>query len=247
MKLKDILTPSFKTLMGAIHRSPNLSVVEACRADDSDFCREVVASGCLTQEQMAHAAARYQLGKSRSGRCIFWMIDESGIVRDGHIGDSWASVMLKNREPELLKDWHVKHCLFGLHTLPRLTGAYCHPSQGEGRAVCVVEKEPSAVILSELFPDCIWLASVYPMNLNVFSFKCLQGYQVMLFPSTDETMDTYLFWLETAQQIRRSYPIDMTVSSVLEDHATPEQKAARIDLAGFIGASLVKREQQAGE
>ena len=119
MRISEIMTPSFRELRKelGIHEERKGSMVELCRSNDSDFCREVVARGWLTEEQMAHAAERYRLGRSRSGRCIFWMIDETGRVYDGHIGNSWVSAMLKAREPELLKDWHTEHCLLGLHQL----------------------------------------------------------------------------------------------------------------------------------
>ena len=100
--------------------------------------------------------------------------------------------------------------------------------------VCVVEKERSAVILSELFPDNIWLATVYPMNFSVFSFQPLCGHSVTLFPPTDETMDSYLYWMEVADQARRQYRLHISVSNVLELHATPEQKRRKIDLVDFL-------------
>ncbi len=198
---------------------------------DSDFCREVVSNGWLTEEQMAHAAERYRLGKSRSGRCIFWMMDEMGIVRDGHIGDSWASLMLKAREPKLLSWWHADHCLFGQHLLMH---DVCHSENEVMLPVAIVEKESSAVILSELYPECLWLASVYPMNFNVHSFECLQNRQVTLYPPTDETMDTFLAWEELAYQARRKYQLDVVVSDILEQHATPQQKAAMKDILEYI-------------
>ena len=67
MKLKEILTPSFRDC----HRG---SAPVAVASDDSDFCHEAVAKGWLTKEQMRHAAMRYQLGRSRSGKTIYWMI-----------------------------------------------------------------------------------------------------------------------------------------------------------------------------
>ena len=215
MKLKNFHTPWWSDF-----RKPQQPMVVV--SADSDFCQETVTRGWLTKEQMAHAAARYQLGKSRSGRCIFWMIDETGIVRDGHIGDSWVSVMLKAREPELLSHWHAGHCLYGLHLLK------------EAGAVCIVEKESSAVILSELFPDSIWLASVYPMNFNVCSFEPLCGREVVLFPSTDETMDNFMVWEELADQARRSYHLHIVVQDILERQATADQKRRKIDLVDFL-------------
>ena len=236
MKISEILTPSFRSLREQLGFSKERKpMVESCQASDSDFCRETMDRGWLTEEQMAHASERYRLGKSKSGRCIFWMIDELGQVRDGHLGDTWVSVMLKAREPELLRDWSVSHCLFGLHLLlaeeePQ-EGIDCRTTM---TPVCVVEKERSAVILSELFPNNIWLATVYPMNFSVFSFEPLCGHSVTLFPPTDETMDSYLYWMEVADQARRQYKLHISVSDVLELHATPEQKRRKTDLVDFL-------------
>ena len=178
-----------------------------------------------TEDWSASTAERYQLGTSKSGKCIYWMIDEQGSVRDGHIGDAWASTMLKQRAPKLMEAWHPQHCLFGQHLL----------SEGANdRPVCIVEKERSAVILSELFPDFLWMASVYPANLHLRAFEPLRGREVMLYPSTDLTMSNYVAWLELAVQVRETYHLHITVNDILEQYATPEQKAAEIDLVDFL-------------
>lgn len=75
MKLKDILSPSFKD-----YQKPMMPMVVVDY--DSDLCREVVANGWLSEEQMHHAAERYRLGRSKSGKTIYWMIDEMNQVRD---------------------------------------------------------------------------------------------------------------------------------------------------------------------
>ena len=233
MKLKNVLSPTLKDF-----QQPETPMVVV--STDSGFCQETVARGWLTAEQMARAAARYRLGKSRSGKCIFWMIDRQGIVRDGHIGNSWASEMLKNREPELLKDWHTSHCLFGQNLLmedgrskmedvKRTSAIRLQTSN-----IALVERERSAVILSELFPEQLWLASCYLLNLTVENLEPLQGHHVTLFPPTDPTMTTYVTWLEVADQAHRQLGLDISVSSILEDHATPTQKEARIDLVDML-------------
>ena len=242
MKIKDVLTPSFKELCRQLGFPQNLNPeVRNCQSCDSDFCRDVVARGWLTAEQMEHAAGRYRLGRSKSGRCIFWMIDEHGKVLDGHIGDSWVSVMMKARDHRLERNWPLCHCLFGQHLLQSPDDQ----DRTEGRIpVCIVMKESSAVILSELFPDSIWLATVYPMNFDVFSFRCLQDHDVTLFPPTDETMDTFLAWDELADQARRKYfssgRCSVVVQDILEQQATPDQKARRIDLVDFLFESPPK-------
>ena len=287
MRISEILTPSFRELRQELGLPrPAKAVVQV--SADSDFCRKVVARGWLTEEQMAHAAERYRLGRSKSGRCIFWMIDEMGRVYDGFEthplplpewrgvysseghGIEWVSTILKAREPELLKDWHTEHCLFGTQMLnltrksqktqkrlrdeseghtertdsyigrplaskseENLIKPHAVPSDCTD-VVAVVESERSAVILSEVLPEYIWLASVYPMNLNVRTLQPLCGRRVVLFPPTDETGETFLAWVEVADQARRVLHLDISVSTVLEERATEDQKRRKIDLIGFI-------------
>ena len=230
MKLKEILTPSLSDV-----RKPSVPLVTV--SADSEFCQEILAKGWLTEAQMRHAAMRYQLGKSRSGKTIYWMIDEQGHVRDGRIGTSWVSQMLKAREPLLLKDWHACHCLFGmqLKTREAQESVLLGRAQGGGKApIAVVERELTAVVMSELLPDYTWMAAMYPANLTPESLMPLRNRSVTLFPHTDSSMDNYMAFLELADLLRRECQMEITVSSVLEDNATPEQKERCIDLLDFI-------------
>ena len=258
MKLKDIFSPSFKDYQQSI--GP-MVVVEY----DAELCQEVVSNGWLSEEQMRHAAERYRLGKSKSGKTIYWMIDEMGVVRDGHLADSWVSSILKAREPKLLQSWHPSHCFFGQHLLCHteitdttdLNSCHlcnslfesvalrtCSTKKGsvgsvrsvcDNKPICVVEAERSAVILSELFPESIWLAYVYPANLTVDLFASLQGRSVTIYPQTDPCMDIYLSFLDLVDSVRRCYPsIDIFVDRILEDNATDEQKQRMIDLVDFL-------------
>ena len=218
MKLKDILSPSFKDYLKAI--APMVVV-----GWDSDLCQEVVSNGWLSEEQMRHAAERYRLGKSKSGKTIYWMIDEMNQVRDGHLGDTWVSSLLKAREPKLLQSWHPGHCLFGLHLLTVV----------ENKPICVVESEASAVVLSELFPESIWMAYAYPANMTVDLLEPLQGCIITIYPQTDPNMEIYLSFLDFADTVRRVYPsMDISVENILEENATEEQKQRNIDLVDFL-------------
>ena len=301
MKLRDILSPSFRD-----YRRPHTPLVVV--ATDSDFCRETVDSGVLTAEQMAHAAARYRLGKSKSGRCIFWMIDEAGKVRDGRIGNEWVSAMMEAREPVLLKECRTVHCLYGLHLVHTENNGHTestdsaervitntnhtnstnikgrtdltdltesntidtrikghtestervitntnntnntnikgrtdltdhtdnNTTDSRGKSVCIVDDERAAVILSELFPECLWMAAMYPLNMNVRQLEPLRGRHVVLYPHTDSTMSHYVCWLEIAETARQRLHMDVTCNRLLEDYATEEQKGREIDLVGFL-------------
>lgn len=232
---------------------PSIKMVEACRADDFDFFYPFIDAGRLTIEQMHRAAARYHLGKTRSALPMFWMIDDQLDPLDAHIStDGWISSMLKSREP-LLHHWRPMHCLFGLHLLSdgslrsksyKIDTKY--PMQQESiiegslrsksnnLPIAIVESEASAVVLSELFPEVLWMAYATVEHLDVELFAPLQGRTVTIYPCTDPSCSTYLFFLDLAEAIRGRYDLYITVATILEDHATPAQKERCIDLLEFL-------------
>ena len=264
---------------------PSMRMVEACRADDFDFFQPFIDAGRLTAQQMHRAAARYHLGKTRSGKPLFWMISETLDPMDAHIAsDDWLSSLLKARQP-LLQHWCPTHCLFGQHLLSTLnspttlrstfgrfdTSKNSKPSaRPEGtlhtwrtlnselytlnsklsttlntelytlnsKPVAIVESEASAAVLSELFPEVLWMAYATVEHLDVALFAPLQGRAVAIYPSTDPSASTYLFFLDLAEAVRQRYDIHISVASILEDLATPPQKDRCIDLLGFLRESL---------
>ena len=265
---------------------PSMPMVEACRADAFDFFLPWIDNGRLSVAQMQRACERYYLGKSKSGKAIFWMIDDMLQPLDAHIGANWVSEMLKNREP-MLEYWPVEHCLFGLHLLcpaERISPAEIAEmaemasqakrlsptemteiterdksltdgtdytdkiSQGEKisaisaisagqkniEPICVVESEASAVVLSELFPESIWMAYATIGHLTPDLFAPLEGQTVILYPRTDSTLSTYLFFNDLVDQTLRLYDLDLSVDTTLEDYATAAQKEREIDLVDFL-------------
>lgn len=100
--------------------------------------------------------------------------------------------------------------------------------------VAIVENEQSAVILSELFPESLWMAYATPSHLCPELLAPLLGHTVTIYPRTDETMSTYLFFLDYADVVRRRYSLDLHVDDTLENHATPDQKSRCIDILDFI-------------
>ena len=200
---------------------PSMPMVEACRVDAFDFFQPWIENGRLSVAQMQRACERYYLGKSKSGKAIFWMIDDMMEPLDAHIGANWISEMLKKREP-VLEYWPVEHCLFGLHLL-------CHAGP-----ICIVESEASAVVLSELFPEAVWMAYATIGHLTPDLFAPLEGQTVILYPRTDSTLSTYLFFSDLVDQTLRLYDLDLSVDTTLEDYATKEQKEREIDLVDFL-------------
>ena len=235
MKWNDIFCHSFKALRKQVEPEtrkqvdfmlPSRPMIEACRADDFDFFQPFIATGNLTIEQMHHACERYCLGKTKSGQPIFWMIDDLLQPLDAHIGDNWISNLLKQREP-LLTYWKVQHCLFGLHL----------GSDPSDSPISIVESEISAVILSELLPESIWLAYATTAHLVPDLFAPLEGRQVTIYPRTDPTMSTYIFFKDLATLTRQQYDLDLEIDTTLEDRATEAQKERCIDILDYISES----------
>ena len=236
---------------------PSMPMVKACRADEFDFFQLFIDAGRLSVEQMHHACQRYFLGKTKSGQPIFWMIDDMLMPLDAHVGSTWISSLLKAREP-LIASWQVTHCLFGLHLLchtdltdrtdfdcpaepmehamQNQISAISFISAGPSKNICIVESEISAVILSELFPESLWMAYATAPHFTPELFAPLQGYSVRIYPRTDPVGDYYLASLELADQVHRLYDLDITVDSTLEDHASPFQKDRCIDLVDFLSS-----------
>lgn len=210
------------------------TLVEKSLSTTSTFCQSLVSQDYLTTPQMHHAADRYRLGASKEGRVIFWEIDEQQRVHTGKLmhyqpdchrdkthNPTWVHAILKDQLPE---GFNLQHCLFGLHLL------------SDNKAVCIVESEKTAVILSELFPDFIWLSCGGLQMFKPELLAPLVNHKVVIFPDTDETGEAFKAWSDKAKQATKLYPFQypLRISSILELHATPEQKARKIDLVDFL-------------
>ncbi|MBP5798811.1 MAG: hypothetical protein J6W43_02735 [Prevotella sp.] len=252
MKLKDLPIHSFKTVGRQI--GLDARVVDGrlqvrrllprplwaqCLSSKSSFCRAVVQSGLLTHRQMVHAALRYRLGRSKDDGVIYWQIDRMGQVHDGKLmwygpdchrlknrHATWVMYLLKQHYAIPQEAFQPTHIFFGSHLL------------SEKECVAIVEAEKSAVILSELYPQCLWLAAGGLGEVQPYKFLPLRNYKVILFPDTDLEGRAFTKWYDAAQTVMKSFfwPKDnpIRVSPILERHATPDQKRRKIDLVDYI-------------
>lgn len=267
MKLSEIFSPTFKSIgeeLGIkveifdgrlITWSPRwrqaLSV-------ESEFCKALVACGYLTERQMLRAALRYRLGATKTGGVIYWQIDNHEETYEGKImhylpnchrnkarNADWVGSALARRY-----GWGkgtARHCFFGLHQLSKSRFGYTdavkqideryEPLRVVGGDVAIVEAEKTAVILSEIYPQYIWLAAGGLTQLQLDKFRPLRGRNLILFPDTDPTGKAYKLWYETAQTVQNqlfwedSPPIH--VSDLLERQASEDQKQRKIDLVDY--------------
>ena len=102
------------------------------------------------------------------------------------------------------------------------------------KSVCVVEAEKTAVIMSEVYPQFVWMAAGGLSALSAEKLRPLRDHKVVLFPDTDPDGTTYACWKAIAKEASRSFLSPVYVSPLLERQATPEQKAAKIDIVDLL-------------
>jgi len=239
----------FTTLPTAntIHRIDYKWVERFGQGQDSSFHRSVVASGLLTAEELQAASEIFHLGTTKDKRVVYWQIDAEGRVRDGKLmayderchrvkpgeHDTRSSVSWAGYEFTkcglLDKDWEATHCLFGLHQL----------NSRPDDTVCIVEAEKTAVICSQKFKDCIWMAAGGLEQLSLDKLRPLVGRQVIIYPDTDPEGEAFRKWYDIAWRARCELEMDIAICDVLEKNATPEQKEAKIDLVDFIEKDIL--------
>ena len=209
------------------------SFVESSASYRSNFVRFLCEF--MTEEQMKHIGDNYALGATKNKEVIFWQIDTKGRVRTGKIMQynpetgrrikhesgaiDWVHNKLR-KSGTLPEDFNLQQCFFGEHLLKIYPDA----------TVCIVESEKSALISAAVLTDYIWLATGGLNNLTVDKCEILRGRTVILYPD----LNAYDKWNEIAARIRSSIEVDISVSTMLEDIATPEAKAQGLDLADFL-------------
>ena len=201
------------------------------------------------------------LGQVHDGKLMWYGPD---CHRLKHRNATWVMSRLKRHYGIPQDAFHSTHVFFGTHLLS-IKGQVCGPKEGRSfhsknipheeerrartfleergltsipRTVAIVEAEKSAVILSELYPQYIWLATGGMDEVQVNKFMPLSDYKVILFPDTDPDGRAFTRWHEAAQAVMKSFfwprnnPI--RVSPFLELNASEDQKRRKIDLVDYI-------------
>ena len=132
----------------------------------------------------------------------------------GDFDTSSLPAMLKLKE-----GFRYKQIFFGEHLL----------SLEKSAPVAVVEAEKTAVIASICFPEFVWLGANSKTWLNAARLEQIGNRQIILYPDADG----YARWTETAQEAR-ARGVKVKVSSLIENHATDEQKQNGYDLADYL-------------
>jgi hypothetical protein len=163
----------------------------------------------FTLRQVGITLEVYHIGTSKhwNGASIFWQIDSKNRVRTGKIMLYNESSGKRIKEPYnhvnwvhsvlKLKGFNLKQSLFGLH---RINIELSNP-------IAIVESEKTAVIMSIVAPDFIWLATGSKSNLKEELLKPLRNRKIILHPDCGEFED----WQKVQIQLKaKGYKIAMS-------------------------------------
>ena len=208
----------------------------------------------FSREQVDAALKRYHVGGTPDGATLWWQIDEQGRVHTGKAMQynpltghrvkeqgfpvNWAHRMRIYGEPSELV---VPQCLFGLHLLndnvdvnENLAPRCQHPlphREGWGGSPCLVESEKTALIMSLVCPDRVWLATGGKANFKEQMLAPLIGMEVAVYPDADALHDWYARVVEMNRILGTRLYIPTWYYNLM-DH--PETHREGLDLADVV-------------
>lgn len=198
-------------------------------------------------EDVIAAVSEYKIGTGRNGEAIFWQIDTRQTIRTGKLiaYDQNTGKRRKDRSPNwihstmkhagrLPNNYELQQCFFGEHLLTE------YPVS----PIAIVEAEKTAVIASickGVFPDLIWIACGGLSHLKAEALsRIATGRKLILFPDAN----AFDKWQAIASEARKA-GIAITVSDLLERHATEAEKRDGLDLADYLIAEQTRRNDPA--
>lgn len=157
------------------------------------------------------------VGRCRTGKVMKYDPQTGHRIKDPDVPGriTWVHSLMK-QSGQLPADWELSQCLFCEHLLLE------HP----GMPVALVESEKTAIICSGLMHQYLWLATGGKSCIND-QLLVLQGRKIIAFPD----IDGFKEWTEKLAK----YPqLSITVSPILQQNATAEDLATRIDIADWL-------------
>lgn len=143
---------------------------------------------------------------------VFWQIDAKNRIRGGKImlyncdtgkrvkqpynHVSWMHKKLK------LDNFVLQQCLFGLHIINDIT---------KDNIICIVESEKTAIIMSIVLPNFLWLATGSKTGFKKEMLQPIKKYNIIAYPDKSE----YSSWKEKAILLNKE-GFTVQCSSLLE-------------------------------
>ena len=170
---------------------------------------------CFLKDEVENAANDYCLTGTNHfwpNSTIFWQMDDADRIHAGKIMLYSPDTGKRVKEPynhvnwlhNALKipDFILEQCLFGLHLVK-------HRPQDR---IGIVESEKTAILMSVIVPDMVWLATGSKQNLKPQLLSPLRGRELILYPDRGE----YLDWKAKSEELREKVGKIM-VSRLLEE------------------------------
>jgi hypothetical protein len=131
---------------------------------------------------------------------------------------------------EVLIPFKLKLCLFGHNQIVN----------DKQKTICLVESEKTAVIMSIVFPEFIWVASGGKTLIQDYKFLFFTRRKCLVFADMSENDNVYDYWLEKLTEYSRKYGYDFEFidyySEFLENDETIINycKGKGFDIADFV-------------
>lgn len=207
--------------------------------DRNEFVQFLLRLFPFDAEAVWQAVSDYLIGTHKTGRTIFWQIDQDRNIRTGKAIDYDRETGKRNKQTNPFwlhpkEGFELRQCFFGEHLLTKY----------QSRPVAIVEAEKSAVIASlceGVFPDLVWLACGGKSNLNADKLERLgRDRKIILYPDADG----FEKWQSIASDASKR-GLTVKVSDLIERQATDAEKANGSDLADFLIREQGKRNDPA--
>lgn len=192
----------------------------------------IYIKGIFGEEKAKLLFSTYKVGTSAKwgGSTVYWQIDLANRIRTGKIMSYDSHTGKRVKEPHGYVSWvyselklaefNLKQCLFGEHLLSIRPQA----------SIIIVESEKTALIGSHFLPDYVWLATGGKNGcFNNDAMQVLENRNVILLPDLGATDS----WKEKAIHLK-SICKSVSVSNLLEEQATDEQRNSGLDIADFL-------------
>jgi hypothetical protein len=215
-------------------------LIESLTAYDRNaFVQFLLSLFPFDAEAVWQAVSDYLIGTHKTGRTIFWQIDQDRNIRTGKAIDYDRETGKRNKQTNPFwlhpkEGFELQQCFFGEHLLTKY----------QSRPVAIVEAEKSAVIASlcdSVFPDLVWLACGGKSNLNAYKLERLgRDRKIILYPDADG----FEKWQAIASDASKR-GLTVKVSNLIERQATDAERARGSDLADYLIREQRKRNDPA--
>lgn len=182
----------------------------------------------------------YQVGTSKfwDGATLFWQINSKGQIGQGKIMlfNQETGKRIKDPFPHISsvhkqlnkQDQKPEYCFFGEHLL----------SVFPNKAIAIVESEKTALVMTGIVSDYLWIASGGLSNLNSRRMKAYKKRKIVFYPD----LGAFEKWNQNAHDLNL-LGYDIKTSNLLEENATSNDKSEGFDIADYFIKNRLKRNE----